>query len=192
MEEKDKVDLIPCGCGCGQLTPRFDKRGRPRKYIQYHHTEGRFFLGFKHKDESKKKMSLHRSGANHGMWKGGRYLAAKGYYYRYKPDHHFASKDGYVMEHRLVWENTNNAILLPWADVHHVDGNHINNRIRNLQAMMHGQHTILTNTKDLSDRTCSMCESNTTYSKKNKPIWYKDGKDGFLCGRCYKVRGRSP
>ena len=47
---------------------------------------------------------------------------------------------GYVREHRLVWEKHNKAILLPWADVHHINENIQDNRIENLQAMTHGQH----------------------------------------------------
>ena len=105
--------------------------------------KGRFVKGFKHTEESKLKMSLHRSGANHGMWKGGRYLVTKGYYYRWKPRHHFATDDGYIMEHRLVWEEYHSAVLMPWADVHHNNGDKTDNRIENLEAMMHGLHSVI-------------------------------------------------
>jgi hypothetical protein len=144
MEEFDKLGLIPCGCGCGQFRTPFDKKGRMRQFIYGHSKAGRFTHGFKHKEESKLKMSLHRSGENHGMWKGGRYQLTKGYYVIWKPEHHFANKDGYVLEHRLVWEEYHKVILLPWADVHHLDGNKTNNVIENLEAMMHGHHSTLT------------------------------------------------
>jgi len=67
---------------------------------------------------------------------------------RYKqtwfPDHHFADSNGYVKEHRLLYEFNYKCSLLPWADVHHIDGNRYNNSILNLEAYMHGKHSALT------------------------------------------------
>lgn len=63
-----------------------------------------------------------------------------GYVWVYKPTHHFARK-GAVREHRLVWEEHNKASLLPWTDVHHINGDRADNRPENLEAMMKGQHT---------------------------------------------------
>jgi len=55
-------------------------------------------------------------------------------------DHRFENKRGYVPEHRYFWEKYQKACLLPWADVHHSDGVRDNNKITNLQAMMHRDH----------------------------------------------------
>ena len=143
MGKKIIRKLISCACGCGGTLLDYDKKARPRKYIYGHSPIGRFFVGFKHKEESKIMMSLNRSGDKHWHWNGGKYMSSKGYYYRYKPSHHFATDDGYIMEHRLVWEEYYNAILMPWADVHHKNENKQDNRIENLQAMMHGLHSII-------------------------------------------------
>ena len=154
-----------CACGCGEMIEPLDNRGRSCKFA-YHHQRG--FKGHtawnkgtkgivkawnkglkgvqRHSVETRKKMSISRMGEKHWNWKGGKFIAAKGYYYKYNPNHHFATDDGYVMEHRLVWEQHYNAVLLPWADVHHINGDKLDNRVENLQAMMHGDHTILTRT----------------------------------------------
>jgi hypothetical protein len=60
----------------------------------------------------------------------------KGYILNYRPHHHAARKDGFVMYHRLVWEEVHNASLLPWANVIHVNGIRDDNRPENLKAMM--------------------------------------------------------
>ncbi len=80
-------------------------------------------------------------GVDNSHWKGGRIKNVEGYILIHKPNHHYAVYDGYVREHRLVWEEHRNAILLPWAHVHHKDGNKQNNVWYNLQAMTNSQHT---------------------------------------------------
>lgn len=54
----------------------------------------------------------------------------------YRPNHHFARKNGHVFEHRIVWENHNRATLLPWAAVYHLNGDRRDNRIENLKVTM--------------------------------------------------------
>jgi hypothetical protein len=78
-------------------------------------------------------------------WKGGRWIQKVRqlkYCFVYDPDHHFNIKK-YVLEHRLVWENHNKAVLLPWADIHHKNGNTLDNRIENLELMSHSQHRLI-------------------------------------------------
>lgn len=193
MGDNNKPDLIPCDCGCGQLRPELDERGRSRRFI-YRHYNGSFSkswnkggVGFKHSEETKVRFRL-RVGDKAGGWKGGRYISSKGYHYLYKPNHHFATKDGYVFEHRIVWEEYHNAVLLPWGDIHHRDHDKLNNKIENLDAMIHGKHTTLTNTKHFSNVCCHYCNDSKTYIKKNgKPMWYHDKNDweSFVCKQCY-------
>jgi hypothetical protein len=72
-----------------------------------------------------------RSGAQHTGWKGGRRLVG-GYWYVYAPDHPLATKQQYVLEHRLVIEDRLGRYLLPTEVVHHIDGNRQNNAPENL------------------------------------------------------------
>jgi hypothetical protein len=44
--------------------------------------------------------------------------------------------------HRLIWEETNGEIPEGYI-IHHIDGNPLNNDIKNLECMTHSKHTIL-------------------------------------------------
>jgi len=116
----NKFILGFCNCPCREWIPI---RNKKRKLAKYKH--GHNIAGF---------------GTGNIRWNNGCMLNSGGYRDIRVVDHPFASVRGYVMEHRLVWEKHNNAILLPWADVHHINKNILDNRIENLQAMMHGQH----------------------------------------------------
>ena len=126
MEDLVLKDKKLCECGCGELIPKINKMHKPARFKQGHQARV-MNIGF-------------GRGEGHYAWKGGIRKDSSGYVLRWVPKHHFATKEGYVVEHRLVWEKANNAILLPWADVHHMNGIVNDNRIENLEAMTHGQH----------------------------------------------------
>jgi hypothetical protein len=186
VEERTKKDknfrllgksrkLIPCSCGCGELIIDRDYDGRPRKFKLNHQS---------------------RKEAN-PKWKGGIKRDPVGYIFRYKPDHHFANNKRYVLEHRLVWEEYNKAILLPWGHIHHKNEIKNDNRIENLEAMMGYQHPTH-HKKDMSDRRCSICNTDKgeVYKHKNgtEYISWRKLNNGWLCRKCYdkyRVRDRS-
>ena len=43
--------------------------------------------------------------------------------------------------HRLIYEDYHGVTLLPTTDVHHIDGNKLNNNIENLEAISHSEHS---------------------------------------------------
>lgn len=79
-------------------------------------------------------------------WKGGRYTTKRdGYVYIYAPENINAIKGGkggggYVLEHRLVMEKKLGRFLLKGEDVHHINGNKQDNRIKNLMLVTHNKH----------------------------------------------------
>lgn len=151
-------------------------------------------IGRHHSDEARQKMSLAHQGSKAYQWKGGVKLS-KGYRYISKPDHHFANSQGYVAEHRLVVEEQWNCCLLPHTDVHHRDGNKLNNIWYNLWPMMRGQHTLLNEPEKRlvwhpipTDMKCSICDDNKTNIKHGYPSWHiLEGQ--YVCNRC-NARGR--
>jgi hypothetical protein len=119
----------PCKCGCGEMIWHWDKFHEIRHYILGHH----------------QKFMVQRKGEESPHWSGGRFIDKNGYVYVYSPDHPFAKNYGYVFEHRLVWEQCNNACLLPWIAIHHKNGMRDDNRIENLEPITHSEHALLHN-----------------------------------------------
>lgn len=82
-------------------------------------------------------------GERHGSWKGGRTLTQQGYVLVYVPaDSPFASmrtNTGYVLEHRLAMAQLLGRPLSRNETVHHLNGDHTDNRPENLQ-LRHGRH----------------------------------------------------
>jgi len=146
--------LKVCECGhCNELIHSIDVNGDPARYKREHFSKYVFGkTGVKTRFKKgqvtewtfvKGKRKPHQAKADkadgHWNWKGGRILSHE-YYIVYKPDHHFADNKGYVKEHRLVWEEYHNACLLPWAIVHHINGNKTDNRPENLDVMSPEEH----------------------------------------------------
>jgi hypothetical protein len=106
---KYEKHLIYCKCGCERKLWDTDKKGRLREYLKGHSSR-------RDKTEG---------------WKVGKFKH-EGYWCIFKPDHHYANKNGYVYEHRLIYEEYYKVCLLPTAEIHHRDGNGLNNDINNL------------------------------------------------------------
>jgi len=66
-----------------------------------------------------------------------------GYISVYFPEHPAASKDGYVMEHRLLMEKKIGRLLEKDEVVHHINHNRKDNRLVNLKLMTFKEHAAL-------------------------------------------------
>jgi len=86
-----------------------------------------------HKGKLNPMAGVSLKGKRNGNWKGGRRILPSGYIAIYKPEHPHRDKDSYVMEHRLVMEQTIGRYLKPTEVVHHINGIHDDNRIENLK-----------------------------------------------------------
>lgn len=90
------------------------------------------------------------TGTNNPLFSGDRILHC-GYYWVYAPDHPFCVDGGRIGEHRLIAEKylmkdeqsieiDGVKYLNPIYDVHHIDGNKLNNNIDNLMIVTRSEH----------------------------------------------------
>ena len=85
-----------------------------------------------------------RAGNLAANWRGGkRKVSNKRYIHLFKPDHPHATKQGYVMEHRVVMEKQLGRLLKSSECVHHINGDTFDNRIENLKLMTRSEHVQL-------------------------------------------------
>lgn len=74
------------------------------------------------------------------MWKIEKVVSKGDYNYVVVKEHPNATKNGYILEHRIIMENHLGRILNPNEVVHHINEDKKDNRIENLQLMLVGEH----------------------------------------------------
>lgn len=120
------------------------------------------------------------------MWQWKR-IKKGDYYYGLCKEHPFATKNGYVLEHRLVAENHLGRTLSKNEVVHHKDGNRYNNSWKNLEVMTrdgHSQrHATLKKEECRIKVVCSFCGK--TFLERGGMYKYKVriGRKEFFCSR---------
>jgi len=80
-----------------------------------------------------------RRGDKSNFWKGGRRITAHGYVDIHMPTHPESRSNGYLFEHRIIWEAAHGPLPDGWH-IHHLNGVKDDNRVENLQAMPAKDH----------------------------------------------------
>lgn len=112
------------------------------------------------------------------MWNIQKVISKGEYNYAYVPEHPNATQNGYVLEHRVVVENSLGRLLKCDEVVHHKNGKKKDNVISNLEVMNYQAHVKLHNKsigKIYVSLKCPECgkvfevpKSQSFLSKKNK------------------------
>ena len=90
---------------------------------------------------------VYPTGENNPNWKGGRFTNRDGYVFVSMPEHHRAYRNGYVLEHILVWEQTHGKPLPKGWIIHHLNGIKDDNRPGNLIGLPNKKHYLVLQAK---------------------------------------------
>lgn len=96
--------------------------------------------------------------------KKGEYLYAK------VLNHPKATKNNYVLHHRIIMENHLNRLLSTTEVIHHKDGNKHNNSIDNLELMTNQEHAKLHAKVGRSFVTCICPNCNKTFEREKRNL----------------------
>lgn len=101
---------------------------------------------------------------------------------------------------RILMEEKLGRPLEPYEDVHHIDGNPLNNDINNLQIILHGEHQKQHSQKYFDKMmTCPICGKEFLWTALQQRYFYsqskrRDGskriKEPFCSKRCVGIYGR--
>ena len=156
-----------CECGqCKELVMSPDINGREVRFAVGHNTKG----------------------AGNPQYKGGK---EKHKQFKYKtktdPSHPNADVRGKIRLHVWVYTTYHKCCMLPWGQVHHIDGDTMNNEISNLRGMMRSSHRREHKTMDMSGMVCKLCGGTKTWDRH----WYRF-EDGRMCAPCRDKLRRYP
>lgn len=146
MTYKQIADTFKCSVGSiFNLFKAFNLPHRKSGFEKgsFHHTEetkgrlreklsGRVFSKETIRRMSETRKKMYANGWKSGKWNGGKRIRHDGYIQILSPEHPHCSKDGYVMEHRLVMEQILGRYLSEEEIVHHINGVRDDNRPENL------------------------------------------------------------
>jgi hypothetical protein len=163
IEIEHTNDIRFCKCGCkGIVTGYNTNKKQPHEYIRGHNTKGE---------------------RNH-FWKGGRTKHSCGYILIKMPNHHRATKQGYVREAVLVLEQKLGRPLKAKEEPHHINKIKTDNHPENLIAVTNSEHCRIHHPPmSIINRQC--CDCGVKEKNIGKIIWTGIRSNTPRCEKCY-------
>lgn len=125
------------------------------------------------------------------MWNIQKTVSKGDYVYAIVPEHPKATKNHYVLLHRVIMENLIGRMLTDEEIVHHKDHNKKNNSIENLQLMERRSHSQMHSRehgRQMATLICPWCKKEFVTERKKTHL-IKPSKYHYTCC-CRKCRGK--
>jgi len=122
------------------------------------------------------------------------YVDSAGRFRVYYPSHPRAYNEGYILRSIVAFEAYHNLFIPDGIDVHHVDGNRLNDSIENLMLLSHKKHSVLSNVERYENstinKTCEEC--GLIFHIKQGRLNDKTSNRGRFCSqKCYHAHPRT-
>lgn len=123
------------------------------------------------------------------MWDIQKIVSKGDYNYAVVPEHPNSTKNGYVLEHRVVVENDLGRILREDEIIHHKNENKKDNRLENLEITSVGEHNIIHNKTGrlYTNLVCHWCGYSFVIEKRKTHLIKKNKLNCTCCSP--KCRG---
>lgn len=122
------------------------------------------------------------------MWTIRKLIKKGDYDYALVPEHPKATKNGYVLYHRVVVENSIGRLLTDNEEIHHIDRNKHNNDISNLLLLTKEEHRELHKTRKNTyvELKCPICNNIRNVLKRDS-VDKKQYCCSRHCGRLFQL-----
>lgn len=121
------------------------------------------------------------------------YIDNRGRFRVWMPTHPRSYNEGYILRAIVTYEKYHNVIVPKEMDIHHKDGNRLNDSIENLEMLSHGRHAVLTQSKrTLESQITKICEHcKNTFIIKRGRLNDRTRASRFCSLSCYHKHGKS-
>lgn len=102
-------------------------------------------------------------------WDAG-WIDNRGRFRVYRPDYPRAYSGGYALRAHIVWWLAGGEVHPEGTNLHHVDGDRLNDKLENLELLDHGEHSRITNGMAPLEFTCIYCGKSFLVSKHRERI----------------------
>lgn len=103
-------------------------------------------------------------------------------------------RDKYAYEHHVVWWIHNHEIIKPGFEIHHINGNHQDNKIKNLKLITSKEHKLIHSKIRRQNATinmqCFWCKNEFEGIKSKLLFRFKKNKNKIYCGRSCQVKAQ--